>query len=87
MEENTAVSVCIGTFDPTGIPITITRHLSDATTIGFQAITLNLLLAKAFNLKAAETTEIFHQEGSSIRLDRTLKGFTGYISTQPTHKS
>jgi hypothetical protein len=81
MEDNTTVSVCIGTFDPTGIPITITRHLSDCATVAFQAITLNLLLAQAFNLEPAETVEIHHEDGSGLRINRTLKGFIGYAGT------
>ncbi len=82
MEDITTVSVCIGTFDQAGMPITITRHLSDCATVAFQGITLNLLLSRAFNLEAAETTVIQHQDGSSIRIDRTLKGFTGYVGTE-----
>ncbi|MCU0552751.1 MAG: hypothetical protein MUC48_25760 [Leptolyngbya sp. Prado105] len=81
MEENTTVSVCIGTFDAAGIPITITKHLSDCATIAFQSITLNLLLAQVFDLEAAETVQIQHQDGSSLRIERTHKGFTGYAGT------
>lgn len=81
MEDSTTVSVCVGTFDPFGMPITITKHLSDCATIAFQAITLNLLLSHAFKIEAAETTVIRHVEGSSIRIDRTLKGYTGYVGT------
>ncbi|GAP94939.1 hypothetical protein [Leptolyngbya sp. NIES-2104] len=81
MEDNTTVSVCVGTFDQFGMPITITKHLSDCATIAFQTITLNLLLAHALKLEAAETTIIRHTDGSHIRIDRTLKGFTGYVGT------
>jgi hypothetical protein len=81
MEENTTVSVCVGTFDPSGIPITMTKHLSDCATIAFQSITLNLLLAKLFDLDAAEAVQIQHQDGSSLRIEKTLKGFTGYVGT------
>ncbi|MBE9010433.1 hypothetical protein IQ250_09470 [Pseudanabaenaceae cyanobacterium LEGE 13415] len=81
MEDNTTVSVCVGTFNPLGMPIAITKHLSDCATVAFQAITLNLLLSHAFKLDAAEITVIRHIEGSSIRVDRTLKGFTGYVGT------
>lgn len=84
MEDNTTVSVCVGTFDPFGMPITITKHLSDCATIAFQTITLNLLLAQALKLEAAETAVIRHIDGSSIRVDRTLKGFTGYVGTDET---
>jgi hypothetical protein len=81
MEDNTTVSVCVGTFDQFGMPITITKHLSDCATIAFQAITLNLLISRALGLEAAEATLIHHIEGSTIQIDRTLKGFTGYIGT------
>ncbi len=81
MEDNTTVSVCVGTFDQLGMPITITKHLSDCATIAFQTITLNLLLSRAFSLEAAETSFVHHHDRSSIRIDRTLKGFTGYVGT------
>lgn len=83
MDDTTTVSVCIGTFDPSGIPISMTKHLGDCATIAFQSITLNLLLADAFELEVADTVFIHHQAGSTIRIDRTLKGFTAYIGTQP----
>jgi hypothetical protein len=82
MEDKTTVSVCIGTFDQSGMPIAITKHLSDCATIAFQSITLNLLLARAFDLEAADEIFAYHQDGSTIRIDRTLKGFTGYVGTQ-----
>ena len=82
MEDNTTVSVCIGTFNQIGMPIAITKHFSDCATVAFQAITLNLLLSGAFNLEVADQALTYHQNGSTIRIDRTLKGFTGYVGTQ-----
>ncbi|MER3435246.1 MAG: hypothetical protein C4288_17975 [Leptolyngbya sp. ERB_1_1] len=61
--------------------IAITKHLSGCTTVAFQAITLNLLLCRLFRLEVAETTFICHLDRSSIRIDRTLKGFIGYVGT------
>lgn len=80
MEDNTRVSVCVGTFDQFGMPITITKDLSQFATVAFQAITLNLLLTCSFDFEAAETTLIRHEDGSCIRIERTLKGFTAYLA-------
>jgi hypothetical protein len=81
MDDTTTVSVRIGTFEPSGIPIEMTKHLGEYGTVAFQAITLNLLLAQMFDLEAAGTVYVHHQAGSNIRIDRTLKGFTAYVGT------
>lgn len=78
-QDITEVSVCIGTFDPNGIPISIAKHLSDCATVAFQTITLNLLMSRSLNLEPAELAYIHNQDGSTIRIERNLKGFIGYL--------
>ncbi|NDJ16708.1 hypothetical protein [Myxacorys almedinensis] len=78
-EDRTEVSVCIGTFDRAGMPIAITKHLSEFATVAFQSITLNMLLSRCFNLELAEVTYIRNEDGSTIRIERNFKGFIGYL--------
>ncbi|MBD1846627.1 hypothetical protein H6F89_25035 [Cyanobacteria bacterium FACHB-63] len=80
MEDNTKASVCVGTFDQFGMPITLTKHLSESATVAFQVITLNVLLASSLGLEVAETTVAYHKNGFCIRIERTLKGFTAFLS-------
>ena len=80
-EELTEVSVCIGTFDPNGIPISIAKHLSDCATVAFQSITLNLLIARSLSTEPADLTYIHSKDGAIIRIERNAKGFVGYLGT------
>ncbi|MBD2079071.1 hypothetical protein [Leptolyngbya sp. FACHB-17] len=80
MEDNTKASVCVGTFDQFGMPIALTKHLSEPATVAFQVVTLNVLLASSLGLEVAETTVVHHRNGSCIRIERTLKGFTASLS-------
>ncbi len=78
-EDATAVSACIGTFDNSGIPIVITKQFGDSATVTFQSITLNLLVSRCLNLDPASKSYIRREDGSSIRIERNLKGFIGYL--------
>jgi hypothetical protein len=84
-EDVTEVSVCIGTFDPNGIPISIAKHLSDCATVAFQSITLNLLLSRSLNMDLADVSYIHSKDGCTIRIERNLKGFIGYL--EPSESS
>lgn len=86
MEDNTKVSVCVGTFDQFGMPIALTKHLSECATVALQAITLNVLLASSLGLEVAETLVAHHRNGFCIRIERTLKGFTAFLSESDSVK-
>ena len=72
-------SVCIGTFDNSGVPIAVSNHMSDWATVAFQAISLNMLLADTLSLPLATVTHIRTKDGVSVRIERNPKGFTGYL--------
>jgi hypothetical protein len=79
LEDITKISACIGTFDSTGIPISITKQFGDTATVAFQSITLNLLVSRCFNSDPAMTSYIHRGDGSSIRIERNRKGYIGYL--------
>lgn len=82
--DNTQVAVCIGTFDHSGIPISIAKnYLSSYAAIAFQTISLNMLISRSLALGASRTVYIKNQDGSIIRIERTAKGFVGYL--EPCH--
>jgi hypothetical protein len=78
-EDKTEVSVCIGTFDSAGMPVSITKHLSDFATVAFQSITLSMLIARSLNLEPADVVYIHNEDGSTIRIERHLRGFISYL--------
>jgi hypothetical protein len=78
-EDKTAVSACIGTFDCSGIPISVTKQFGDNATVTFQSITLNLLVSRCFNSDPAMTSYVHRGDGSSIRIERNRKGYIGYL--------
>lgn len=85
-QDVTEVSMCVGTFDRAGIPISITKQLDDCATVAFQSITLNLLISRCLNLESAKVSYVYCQDGSSLRIERNLKGFVGYLeATNSSH--
>lgn len=82
-EDITIASLCVGTFDGFGIPITITQPFSDCATVAFQSITLNLLVSRCLNLEPAPTAYVHSQDGSRLRIERNLKGFISYVEENP----
>jgi hypothetical protein len=81
LEDKTELSVCIGTFDSSGIPISVSKHLGDCATVAFQTISLNMLVARFLEIHPAETVYVHSKDGTSIKIERSLKGFTGYLKT------
>lgn len=78
-EAKTEISVCIGTFDPSGIPISVSKHSGDRATVALQTISLNLLVAHFLKIEPAEVAFANHSDGTSIKIEQTLKGFTAYL--------
>ena len=83
-DDKTESSICIGTFDSSGIPISVaTKQLSECAIVAFQTISLNRLIARCLSLDSADVTYIHKNDGSSIKIERSLKGFTGYLGSRP----
>ncbi|OLP17119.1 hypothetical protein BST81_17335 [Leptolyngbya sp. 'hensonii'] len=82
--EKTELVVCIGTFDSSGLPITIAKHLADYATVTFQALSLNMLVSRSLALGPMRTTYIRNKDGSVIRVERTARGFTAYLEEPET---
>ena len=81
-DDKTESSMCIGTFDSLGIPIAVAKkNLSECATVAFQTISLNRLIASCLSLDPADITYIHKKDGSSIKIERSLNGFTGYLGT------
>ncbi|KAM3097544.1 hypothetical protein ACKFKG_02360 [Phormidesmis sp. 146-35] len=78
-EDKTELLVCVGTFDHAGIPITVTKHLSDRATVAFQTISLNMLVANLLDIAPAEVAYVHSKDGTSIKIERNFKGFIGYL--------
>jgi hypothetical protein len=78
--DNESTLVCIGKFDPNGIPIITSRHLSQYATATFQAISLKKMLAQVLqSTEPLEVAYIRHQDGTTIRIDRNAEGFIAYL--------
>jgi len=86
-EDKTELSVCVGTFDHAGIPISVTKHLSDCATVAFQTISLNMLVANLLEIAPAETAYVHSKDGTSIKIERSFKGFVGYLEASDQSKS
>jgi hypothetical protein len=78
-EDRTELSVCIGTFDHAGIPISVAKHLSDRATVVFQVISLNMLVANLLEIAPAKIAYVHSKDGTSIKIERNFKGFVGYL--------
>jgi hypothetical protein len=73
---------CVGKFDPQGVPIVTSRHLSQEAMVTFQAISLHRLLGEMIEgipQEPLETIYIRHENGSTVRVDRNFDGFIAYI--------
>ncbi|MCY7273687.1 MAG: hypothetical protein LH702_08060 [Phormidesmis sp. CAN_BIN44] len=81
-DDKTESSICIGTFDCSGIPIAVAKkNLSECAIVAFQTISLNRLIAHCLSLDLANVTYVHKKDGSSIKIERSLKGFTGHLGT------
>ncbi|MGI0493767.1 hypothetical protein ACN4EG_18450 [Alkalinema pantanalense CENA528] len=76
-QENTLV--CVGQFDPSGLPIMTSRHLSQYATVAFQVISLKTLLERSLPSENLQTAYIHHEDGSSIKIERSRDGFVAYL--------
>jgi hypothetical protein len=78
--DNESTLVCIGKFDPAGVPIITSRHLSSYATATFQAISLKKMMGQVLqSSEALEVAYIRHQDGTTIRIDRNEEGFIAYL--------
>jgi hypothetical protein len=78
--DNESTLVCIGKFDPAGIPIITSRHLSSYATATFQAISLKKMIAQVLQSSdSLDVAYIRHQDGTTIRIDRNVEGFIAYL--------
>ncbi len=81
-DDKTESSICIGTFDRSGVPIAVAKkQLNDCAIVAFQTISLNRLIARCLSLDPADITYIHKTDGSSIKIERSPNGFTGYLGT------
>jgi hypothetical protein len=71
--------VCVGKFDPAGIPMITSRHLSQQATVTFQAISLHNLLSEMIQAEPLEAAYIRHEDGSVIRIEPNSDGFIAYL--------
>jgi hypothetical protein len=85
-EDKTELSICIGTFDNSGIPISVAKNLSDCATVAFQTISLNMLVANLLEISPAEIAYVHSRDGTSIKIERNLRGFVGYLETSEQSK-
>ncbi|MEB3295478.1 MAG: hypothetical protein VKJ24_20180 [Synechococcales bacterium] len=76
--------ICVGKFDPVGLPILTSRHLSPQATVTFQAITLKTLFENAIRPEPLQSAYIHSTDGSSIRVERTTDGFVAYLIPKPS---
>jgi hypothetical protein len=85
-EDKTELLVCVGTFDESGIPISVVKHLSDCATVAFQMISLNMLVANLLEIAPAEIAYVHNKNGTSIKIERNLRGFVGYLEASGESK-
>lgn len=76
-QDNTLV--CVGQFDSSGLPIMTSRHLSQYATVAFQVITLKTLFERSLPSEDLQTAYIRHDDGSSIKIERSRDGFVAYL--------
>lgn len=77
--DDSATLICVGKFDLKGLPLVMSRHLSQQATVTFQALSLEGLLSEALQQEQIEGLIIHHQDGSLIRVDRNHEGFIAYL--------
>ncbi|NJM49352.1 MAG: hypothetical protein HC860_26865 [Alkalinema sp. RU_4_3] len=81
--DDSATLVCVGKFDAKGLPLVMSRHLSQQATVTFQALSLDALLSEALQQEQIEGLLIHSKDGTSIRVDRNHEGFIAYL--EQTH--
>lgn len=81
-DDRMEVVSCIGTFDNSGFPISTSKSFSDYATVTFQALSLNMLIARSMGLGAMKTSYVKHKNGSSIRIERNHNGFIAYLEQE-----
>jgi hypothetical protein len=77
--DDSATLVCVGKFDAKGLPLVMSRHLSQYATVTFQALSLEAVLSEALQQEQIEGLLIHSKDGTSIRVDRNHEGFIAYL--------
>lgn len=80
--EKTRVAVRIATFDSSGFPVNIAKNLGIHATVTFQIILLEMLISRSLDLGQSKVIYIRCKDNSLIRVERTLKGFVGYLEME-----
>jgi hypothetical protein len=71
--------VCVGKFDPAGVPVITSRHLSQQATVTFQAISLHKMFGQLIRDERLEVAYIHHEDGSVIRVEPNVDGYIAYL--------
>jgi hypothetical protein len=77
--DDSVTLVCVGKFDSKGLPLVMSRHLSQQATVTFQALSLDAVLSEALEQEQIEGLLIHSKDGTSIRVDRNHEGFIAYL--------
>jgi hypothetical protein len=78
--DDSTTLICVGKFDANGMPLILSRHLSQQATVTFQAISLEQVLREVLGQEEGiQGLSINHRDGSSIRIDRNSEGFIAYL--------
>lgn len=83
-DEKTALAVCIGTFDASGLPLSIQKYLGSYAQMAFQAICLNMLVSRTLGLGTTQRISVCGKDGESIRIEHHEKGFIAYLEQADT---
>ena len=79
LENQNGCASRIGVFDNSGFPISISKNSSAYATVAFQVISLEILISRSLELGGAKFVQVRNENGSNIRIEKTLKGFIGYL--------
>ncbi|MBW4518312.1 MAG: hypothetical protein KME16_01080 [Scytolyngbya sp. HA4215-MV1] len=82
LESQNRCAFRIGVFDNSGFPISISKNSSAYATVAFQVISLEILLSRSLELGGAKFVHVRNEDGSKIRIEKTLEGFIGYLEAE-----